>query len=237
MTAIFFDLDDTIYLRSDPFDRTCAALLPHLTEDQRRRAFRTCRDRGDEVFPAAQRGEISEAEMYRYRYRQGFADVGVTIDDPFAWAFYEEYIVQQRAIAPSPAMQAVLSLAQKKFDRVGILTNGESVRQRDKVRQLGILQWAEESLVFVSGDAGRPKPDPYLFETAMEATGLSPQQLWMVGDSYEADVCGAAACGWHTVWLNRDGAPMPTGSIVPDVMVESEAALLSCLECFAFLFV
>ena len=237
MTAIFFDLDDTIYLRSDPFDCTCAALLPHLTEDQRRRAFRTCRDRGDEVFPAAQRGEISEAEMYRYRYRQGFADVGVTIDDPFAWAFYEEYIVQQRAIAPSPAMQAVLSLAQKKFDRVGILTNGESVRQRDKVRQLGILQWAEESLVFVSGDAGRPKPDPYLFELAMAATGLPPEQLWMVGDSYEADVCGAAACGWHTVWLNRDGAPMPTSSIVPDVMVESEAALLSCLECFAFPFV
>ena len=237
MTAIFFDLDDTIYLRFDPFDRTCAVLLPHLTEDQRRRAFRTCRDRGDEVFPAAQRGEISESEMYRYRYRQGFADVGVTIDDPFAWAFYEEYIVQQRTIAPSPVMQSILSVAQEKFDRVGILTNGESARQRKKVQQLGILQWAEDSLVFVSRDAGRPKPDPYLFELAMAATGLPPEQLWMIGDSYEADVCGAAACGWHTVWLNRDGAPMPTGSIVPDVMVESEAALLSCLECFAFPFV
>lgn len=237
MTAIFFDLDDTIYLRFDPFDRTCAVLLPHLTEDQRRRAFRTCRDRGDEVFPAAQRSEISESEMYRYRYRQGFADVGVTIDNPFAWAFYEEYIVQQRTIAPSPVMQSILSVAQEKFDRVGILTNGESARQRKKVQQLGILQWAEDSLVFVSGDAGRPKPDPYLFELAMAATGLPPEQLWMVGDSYEADVCGAVACGWHTVWLNRDGAPMPTGGIVPDVMVESEAALLSCLECFAFPFV
>ena len=237
MTAIFFDLDDTIYLRFDPFDRTCAVLLPHLTEDQRRRAFRTCRDRGDEVFPAAQRGEISESEMYRYRYRQGFADVGVTIDNPFAWAFYEEYIVQQRTIAPSPVMQSILAVAQEKFDRVGILTNGESARQRKKVQQLGILQWAEDSLVFVSGDAGRPKPDPYLFELAMAATGLPPEQLWMVGDSYEADVCGAAACGWHTVWLNRYGAPMPTCSIVPDVMVESEAALLSCLECFAFPFV
>lgn len=232
MTAIFFDLDDTIYLRSDPFDRTCAVLLPHLTEDQRRRAFRTCRDRGDEVFPAAQRGEISESEMYRYRYRQGFADVGVTIDDSFAWAFYEEYIVQQRTIAPSPAMQSILALAQEKFDRVGILTNGESVRQRKKVHQLGILQWAEESLVFVSGDAGRPKPDPYLFELAMTATELPPKQLWMVGDSYEADVCGAAACGWHTVWLNREGTAIPTGGIAPDIMVESEAALLSWLKSF-----
>lgn len=230
MTAIFFDLDDTIYLRSDPFDRTCAVLLPHLTEDQRRRAFRTCRDRGDEVFPAAQRGEITEAEMYRYRYRRGFADVGVEIDDDFAWNFYQEYIVQQRTSAPSPTMQAVLALAKEKFDRLGILTNGESVRQREKVRQLGVLQWADEQLVFVSGDAGRPKPDPYLFETAMAATGLRPDQLWMVGDSYEADVCGASACGWNTVWLDRDGTVIPAGDTQPDVYLKREEELLSWIE-------
>lgn len=228
MTAIFFDLDDTIYLRSDPFDRTCAVLLPHLTDEQRQRAFRTCRDRGDEVFPAAQRGEITEEAMYRYRYRQGFADVGVEIDDGFAWTFYQEYIVQQRTNAPSPTMQAILALAREKFDRVGILTNGESGRQREKVRQLGVLQWADGDLVFVSGDAGRPKPDPYLFETAMEATGLMPQQLWMVGDSYEADVCGAAALGWHTVWLNRDGAAV--SGVTPDANLNSEQALLEWLE-------
>lgn len=237
MNAIFFDLDDTIYLRSDPFDRTCAVLLPHLTDEQRRRAFRTCRGRGDEVFPAAQRGEITEETMYRYRYRQGFADIGIRIDDDFAWSFYKEYVVQQRAITPSPTMQAILALAKEKFHRVGILTNGESIRQREKVRQLGGLQWANEDLVFVSGDAGRPKPDPYLFELAMTATGLRPEQLWMVGDSYGADICGAAACGWHTVWLNREGAAVPACGVAPDVMAESEPALLSWLEQSSSLFV
>lgn len=228
MTAIFFDLDDTIYLRSDPFDRTCAVLLPHLTDEQRRRAFRTCRDRGDEVFPAAQRGEITHEAMYRYRYRQGFADVGVFITEETALTFFQEYLRQQSMIAPSAVMAKALALAREKFDLVGVLTNGEAGRQREKVRQLGIAQWIDPHLIFVSGDAGRPKPDPYLFETAMAATGLAPQQLWMVGDSYEADVCGAAACGWHTVWLNRDGAVV-TG-VTPDVHLNSEQALLEWLE-------
>lgn len=68
--------------------------------------------------------------------------------------------------------------------------------------------------VVTSAVVGAGKPDPAIFEFALEAAGVSAARALHVGDSLEEDVVGARAAGIEAVWLNRRGCgngPVPAG--------------------------
>jgi putative hydrolase of the HAD superfamily len=54
-----------------------------------------------------------------------------------------------------------------------------------------------------SESVGRTRPDPAMFETALEKADVDPVRAVMVGDRYEHDMAGASAHGIATV---ADGA-------------------------------
>ena len=59
--------------------------------------------------------------------------------------------------------------------------------------------------VITSAEAGAPKPDPRLFECALELAGCRPEEALYVGDSPANDIGGAAAAGIRGVLLERHG--------------------------------
>lgn len=65
--------------------------------------------------------------------------------------------------------------------------------------------------VFTSEDAKSYKPRKELFEYALKATGLKPEQVVHIGDSLSSDVKGASAIGIDTIWLNRRNREVPEG--------------------------
>ena len=65
--------------------------------------------------------------------------------------------------------------------------------------------------VFTSEDAKSYKPRKELFEYALNATGLMPEQVVHIGDSLSSDVKGASALGIDTIWLNRRKREVPDG--------------------------
>lgn len=56
--------------------------------------------------------------------------------------------------------------------------------------------------VFTSALTGFEKPHPMAFRTAISRFG-DPEDVWMVGDDFDADIRGAAACGISTLLLVR----------------------------------
>ncbi len=50
------------------------------------------------------------------------------------------------------------------------------------------------------------KPDPRIFNAALEQLGISPKDGIHVGDVTKLDVIGAANAGMSSYWVNRDGA-------------------------------
>lgn len=60
----------------------------------------------------------------------------------------------------------------------------------------GVFQQVIESAV-----VGIRKPDPRIFQLGVEALGLLPKQVAVVGDSIEKDIKPAHAAGCKTVWL------------------------------------
>jgi putative hydrolase of the HAD superfamily len=101
---------------------------------------------------------------------------------------------------------------------LGVVTNGASCLQRDKLRASGLGDYFEA--VVVSADVGVAKPDASVFQRALAA--LSAERAVMVGDSVEKDVHGAVAAGLGAVWVNRSGRPRPDELDVPEVTSLSE---------------
>lgn len=65
-----------------------------------------------------------------------------------------------------------------------------------------------------SGAVGIEKPDPRIFEMALERLDLGAHEVVYVGDSWEIDVVGATGVGIHPVYLAlapREGASCITG--------------------------
>jgi putative hydrolase of the HAD superfamily len=60
--------------------------------------------------------------------------------------------------------------------------------------------------VATSAQAGAPKPDPRVFEAALELAGCPPERALHVGDSPLGDVAGAARAGIRAVLLRRPEA-------------------------------
>lgn len=56
-----------------------------------------------------------------------------------------------------------------------------------------------------SADAGHRKPDPAIFQKALELAGVGPDQALHVGDTPEEDVEGARAAGIRALLIDRSG--------------------------------
>ena len=75
--------------------------------------------------------------------------------------------------------------------------------------------------VVSSAAAGAAKPDPRLFEAALELAGVAPGDALHVGDRPDKDVEGAHALGMRAVLIARDGPP-PTAAGVPVIATLAE---------------
>jgi putative hydrolase of the HAD superfamily len=85
--------------------------------------------------------------------------------------------------------------------RVGLVSNG----QRD-LAEFAEHHGLDVDVTVGSTAHGRIKPHPSIFETALAALDVEPDEAVMVGDSYTDDVEGARALGIRAILVDRDGA-------------------------------
>ena len=81
---------------------------------------------------------------------------------------------------------------------LGALSNGNADIQRVGLDH--VMDFAINAI-----DVGKLKPDPAMFEAALEHLGVEPDQVVHVGDDPRSDVLGALQVGLRTVWVNRSG--------------------------------
>ena len=91
---------------------------------------------------------------------------------------------------------------------LGIISNGDSEQQRQKLHNLGIIGMF--STIVISGDIGISKPEAGIFITACERAGVAPDQCYFVGDNLKIDAEAGTKAGLTGIWLNRDGREADT---------------------------
>ena len=74
---------------------------------------------------------------------------------------------------------------------VGVVTNGPTAGQWDKLRRTGVADLVDAAVV--SQEFGVNKPDPSIFRRALELIGAEPSETIFVGDNPVNDIGGAHA--------------------------------------------
>ena len=83
--------------------------------------------------------------------------------------------------------------------------------------------------IVVSDAVGWRKPRPEIFEVALRALDVAPRDALFVGDRADIDVVGAQRLGMPVAWVNRGGAPLPSGIDPPDYEIRDLAELAPIL--------
>ncbi|UOQ49590.1 HAD family hydrolase [Gracilibacillus caseinilyticus] len=84
-----------------------------------------------------------------------------------------------------------------------MLTNGSPDLQNTKLTITPELKPYFDHII-ISGDFGKGKPDPSIFEHVLETAGVPADQALMVGDNLMTDILGANRSGIKSVWINRE---------------------------------
>ena len=82
--------------------------------------------------------------------------------------------------------------------RLGIVTNGNPVRQRGKLAALDL--WSFVDTVLISDEEGVAKPAAEIFHRALRRCGADPHEAVFVGDHPEVDIEGARNAGLLPIW-------------------------------------
>ena len=95
--------------------------------------------------------------------------------------------LRYRYLALAPETVLMLRDMRKKY-LLGLITNGPSNAQWEKVHKLELQQYFD--VILVSGDLPWEKPQKRIFEEACQCLHVTPNNCLMVGDKLETDILG-----------------------------------------------
>ena len=213
-TTVLFDLDDTLFDHMATSQAALAAstatlswLRPVAFEELHRRYSELL----EEIHPLLLAGRYTYPEARRLRFQRLLAPYDLTLTeaetDQFADFHYGHY---RRLRQQVPGALALLERLKPQVC-IGIITNNRTSEQEDKLHFLGMTHLVDA--LITSEDVGATKPDPRIYEVALQRLGARPEETVMVGDNWQADVLGALAVGIRPLWLNRFGARRPLAQV------------------------
>ena len=101
-----------------------------------------------------------------------------------------------------PDAEKVVKYLAKKYP-LTIISNGFKEVQYYKFEHSGLAPYFTRTLI--SEEIGINKPQPGIFEIALERNGITRDQAVMIGDSYSSDISGAKAAGIDQIWITSEG--------------------------------
>jgi putative hydrolase of the HAD superfamily len=116
----------------------------------------------------------------------------------------EDFIKERNEIfgkltVPFPEMFEVLDALKGKY-KLGVITNGYSSVQREKIRMIGVENYFDD--IVVSGEEEVEKPDPRIFLLSCEHLGVKPEEAVFIGDYYPNDIAGAISAKIMPIWIS-----------------------------------
>ncbi|TRU32526.1 MAG: HAD-IIIA family hydrolase [Microcystis aeruginosa Ma_MB_F_20061100_S20] len=157
------------------------------------------------AFPDVELAQIPELEYRWWRSLTGavFNNLGYLERFPDFEAFFGELYHHFATDEPWVLYEDVipaLRLWQIQGIELGIISNFDS-RIYQVLAELG-LEYFFRSIT-ISSQTGAAKPDPEIFQIALEKHDCSPAQAWHIGDSKKEDYQGAKALGMEAFLIKR----------------------------------
>ena len=203
--TLFIDLDDTLFdftgASREAFRETYELLGYNRFFESFSQYLDIYEPKNKELWKEYNAGRITKAQLNKIRYNYPLEVVGHPNEELGA-CFCSEAL--GRIPYKNMLLPGALELLEYLFPKyeMFILSNGFVELQTKKMATTGITKYFKR--VILSEEIGVNKPDPALFEYAIEVSGAQKESSLMIGDAFDSDIWGAANFGIDQMFLNRN---------------------------------
>lgn len=233
--AIFLDLDDTILNDSGPVDacwrEACSVgsaacgIAPDVL-------YEAVKASSKWFWSDAERHRTGRLDLQTARtevVRRALKDLGV-YDDELAVRIGSAYHDgREERLEIFPDALETLGWLQSQGCKLALLTNGNGAPQRKKIEKFGLEPFFD--LILIEGEVGFGKPDPRVYQLALDRLAVSPTDVWMAGDNLDWDVVQPQRLGIFSIWIHPSGNGHSSSEAArPDCIVRSLSELKQLLQ-------
>ena len=196
MKVVCFDLDDTLYKEIDYLKSAYREIASYAAD--------YCRGCSDS--PIILSVKAYEAMLLAYKEGQNaferlnaFLGINLPISQ-----YLQIYRMHKPNIRLSESVVSVLNLLKSSECIIGLITDGRSVQQRNKMEALGLNRWIMDEDIVISEEFGSEKPTSANYEYFMKRYPECDEFIY-IGDNLKKDFIAPNALRWLTVCLKDDG--------------------------------
>ncbi len=234
LKAIFLDFDKTLQDLDAAFDKAVGQVLHSAAQElgmEVSALVTILHQTWEEVWPHFLDGTLSEADLHNQWFLQAMKRAGSVWEDEKVLEMVKLYQVafESHLEVFSDVYPALDSMAKHWPEaRIAILTNGPTLRQKQRIVDRGIGAYTTEWVI--SEEIGVAKPDPKFFRHALRTLDVLPDEAVMIGDAPFADIAGAKGLDIPTIWLNRKGLAWPEELPAPDAIATNLLEVVDILR-------
>lgn len=200
---VFFDLDHTLW----DFERNSAQAFNAIFLRNEigldiQRFLASYKPINERYWKLYREERISKPDLRFGRLRDAFDAIEHQVSDELIATLAIEYIEHlPNYNALFKGAQSVLDYLKVNYS-LHIITNGFNEVQHLKLTNSNIAAYFDQ--VITSESVGVKKPNPKIFNHALEMAKARPSESLMIGDSIEADVLGALKVNMKAIHFNHD---------------------------------
>ena len=135
-----------------------------------------------------------------------------------------------RDLLPFPDAIPFLKAVREAGLITGVVTHGLTAKQAEKIVRLGLLPHLNSNAIFISDQLGIAKPNPNLYQAALRAIGVAPEEAMHVGDSLSHDIAPPNSLGMRTAWIYRTAKEGQDLAIKPSHRIQEFQELATILR-------
>lgn len=223
---IFFDIDDTLFPSSE------------FAELARKNAIRAMAEAGIEETTERLRTLLTgiikkRGSNYTKQFDELCRKLKVRRPARYVAAAVAAYHNTKTGILPYPEVPRLLLKLREAGYQLYVATNGDAVKQWDKLIRMRIENYFED--VFVSEEIGREKDEKF-FAIVLKKINAEPHECVMIGDREDADILPAKKAGMKTILVKRgkysEGGKIKKGKSSADSKIKSLSELPGILKKF-----
>ncbi|GAC1376741.1 MAG: HAD family hydrolase [Ktedonobacteraceae bacterium] len=137
--------------------------------------------------------------------------------------------IARKRLRPYPQVQEILDQLRLRY-RMAVVSDAQSAYATPELRSAALLDYFDP--IIISGDYGYRKPDPRLFQKALDALHVQPQQALFIGNDLYHDIFGAQHVGMKAILISYDQQSTTYQTIVPDYTISRFAELTEAIDYF-----
>jgi len=207
---LFFDLDRTLW----DFDAAAEVAFERIYEKYDLKALgipsahefhEVYHPLNEQLWVQYRANAITKDELNRTRFLKPLEHYGIH-DIELADRLSEDYVYwSPRIVRLVPGTMELLDYLKPKY-HLHLITNGFQEVQHTKLNGSGMASYFET--LTVSEEVGVKKPNPEIFQYALQKSGAQAAESLMIGDEMAVDIDGARAVGMDTLLFNPKGEPV-----------------------------